>query len=72
MTLATIGVLLTAAITAPAAKYALDLNWTEASLNGVCGATGVCGAPRDAKLLLFPIPVTQLGSNPLLVQNPGY
>src|SRR5215472_15917329 len=34
MTLATIGVLLTAAITAPAAKYALDLNWTEALLVG--------------------------------------
>jgi cell volume regulation protein A len=32
--LATIGVLLTAAITAPAAKYALDLNWTEALLVG--------------------------------------
>jgi potassium/hydrogen antiporter len=34
MGLATIGVLLTAAITAPAAKYALDLNWTEALLVG--------------------------------------
>jgi len=34
MVLATIGVLLTAAITAPAAKYALDLNWTEALLVG--------------------------------------
>jgi cell volume regulation protein A len=34
MALATIGVLLTAAITAPAAKYALDLNWTEALLVG--------------------------------------
>ncbi len=32
--LATIGVLLTAAITAPAAKYALDLNWAEALLVG--------------------------------------
>ena len=30
MVLATIGVLLTALITAPVAKYALDLNWTEA------------------------------------------
>jgi cell volume regulation protein A len=29
MVLATIGVLLTALVTAPAAKYALDLNWTE-------------------------------------------
>ena len=34
MVLATIGVLLTAAISAPAAKYALDLNWTEALLVG--------------------------------------
>src|SRR3954468_6290867 len=32
MVLATIGVLLTALITAPVAKYALDLNWTEALL----------------------------------------
>src|SRR5437660_12226738 len=30
MVLATIGVLLTALIAAPAARYALDLNWTEA------------------------------------------
>ena len=30
MVLATIGVLVTALVTAPAAKYALDLNWTEA------------------------------------------
>jgi hypothetical protein len=42
------------------------LSWTEASANGVSST------PRDAHLLLFPIPVTQLGSNPLLVQNPGY
>src|SRR5579864_3999328 len=34
LSLATAGVLLTAAITAPAAKYALDLNWTEALLVG--------------------------------------
>jgi potassium/hydrogen antiporter len=39
MTLATIGVLLTAAITAPAAKYALDLNWTEALLVGAVVAS---------------------------------
>src|SRR5579872_1134220 len=37
--LATIGVLLTAAITAPAAKYALDLNWTEALLVGAVVAS---------------------------------
>jgi hypothetical protein len=46
--------------------------WTESSLNGVCGPTGVCGAPRDPKLILFPVPVTQIGANPKLVQNPGY
>src|SRR6267142_1954520 len=34
MALATVGVLLTALITAPVAKYALDLNWTEALLVG--------------------------------------
>ncbi len=39
MALATIGVLLTAAITAPAAKYALDLNWTEALLVGAVVAS---------------------------------
>ena len=46
--------------------------WAEASLNGVCGATGVCGAPRNPRIILFPVPVTQIGSNPNLVQNPGY
>jgi cell volume regulation protein A len=39
MLLATIGVLLTALITAPVAKYALDLNWTEASLVGAVVAS---------------------------------
>src|SRR6516165_12048937 len=34
LVLATIGVLVTAALTAPVAKYALDLNWTEALLVG--------------------------------------
>jgi cell volume regulation protein A len=37
--LATIGVLLTALITAPVAKYALDLNWTEALLAGAVVAS---------------------------------
>jgi cell volume regulation protein A len=37
--LATIGVLLTAMITAPVAKYALDLNWTEALLAGAVVAS---------------------------------
>src|SRR3979490_2556596 len=39
MTLATVGGLLTAAITPPAAKYALDLNWTEALLVGAVVAS---------------------------------
>src|SRR6202051_4637842 len=39
MALATIGVLLTAMITAPVARYALDLNWTEALLVGAVVAS---------------------------------
>ena len=39
MVLATAGVLLTALITAPIAKYALDLNWTEALLVGAVVAS---------------------------------
>src|SRR5437868_5987814 len=39
MVLATIGVLLTALITAPFAKYVLDLNWTEALLVGAVVAS---------------------------------
>ncbi|MGN6115005.1 MAG: potassium/proton antiporter [Nitrobacter sp.] len=39
MMLATVGVLLTALITAPVARYALDLNWTEALLIGAVVAS---------------------------------
>lgn len=39
MVLATIGVVLTALITAPAARYALDLSWTEALLVGAVVAS---------------------------------
>ncbi|MDE5455143.1 potassium/proton antiporter [Bradyrhizobium sp. CSA112] len=39
MVLATVGVLLTALIAAPAAKYALDLNWTESLLVGAVVAS---------------------------------
>jgi cell volume regulation protein A len=39
MMLATVGVLLTALITAPVAKYTLDLNWTEALLVGAVVAS---------------------------------
>src|SRR6201996_4852228 len=44
MVLATIGVLLTAVITAPVTKYVLDLNWTEALLVGaVVASTDAAG-----------------------------
>jgi cell volume regulation protein A len=39
MTLATLGVLLTAALTAPVAKWALDIGWTEAMLMGAVVAS---------------------------------
>jgi cell volume regulation protein A len=39
MVLATVGVLVTALVAAPAAKYALDLNWTEALLVGAVVAS---------------------------------
>jgi hypothetical protein len=40
--------------------------WSTTMLNG---KTDMTGEPHK---ILFPIPVTQLGSNPLLEQNPGY
>ena len=51
MMLATVGVLVTALITAPVAKYALDLNWPEALLVGRRGGVdrrrgGVSAGPR--------------------------
>src|SRR6202171_4719006 len=39
ITLATVGGLVTALLTAPVARYALDLNWTEALLVGAGGAS---------------------------------
>jgi cell volume regulation protein A len=39
MVLATVGVLLTAVVTAPAARYVLDLNWTESLLVGAVVAS---------------------------------
>src|SRR5437763_538793 len=47
LVLATAGVLLTAALTAPAAKYVLDLNWTEALL------VGAVVASTDAAAVFF-------------------
>src|SRR5581483_5948670 len=47
MVLATVGVLLTALITAPVAKYVLDLNWTEALL------VGAVVASTDAAAVFF-------------------
>jgi len=53
MVLATAGVLLTALITAPVAKYVLDLNWTEASLVGaVVASTDAAAAELPARWLL--------------------
>jgi hypothetical protein len=40
--------------------------WSTTMLNGKQNQTS------KPHLILFPVPVTQLGSNPLLVQNPGY
>src|ERR1700732_3422557 len=48
MVLATIGVLFTALITAPFAKYALDLNWTESFLVGA-----VVASPDAAAVFLL-------------------
>ena len=42
------------------------LSWTEASLHGHVNKS------TEAFRLLFPISSNQLGSNPLLTQNPGY
>ena len=54
-------------------RHGKFLTWTESSANGVCGANPAAGCPaRAAHRILFPVPVTQLGSNPNLVQNPGY
>jgi len=47
MVLATIGVLLTAMVTAPVARYALDLNWTESLL------VGAVVASTDAAAVFF-------------------
>jgi hypothetical protein len=47
-------------------RHGKFLSWTEATANGVSST------PRDAHFLLFPVPSTQLASNPLLKQNPGY
>lgn len=47
-------------------------SWTESSLNGVCGASGVCGAARNPRVTLYPIPDAVIGANSLLSQNPGY
>ena len=47
-------------------RHGKYLSWTEASKNGVSSS------PRDARLILFPVPAPQIASNPLLTQNPGY
>ena len=47
-------------------RHGKFLSWTEASLHGHVNKSS------EAFRLLFPISSKQLGSNPLLVQNPGY
>jgi starch-binding outer membrane protein, SusD/RagB family len=47
-------------------RHGKFLSWTEAS------AGGVAATPRDAHLILFPIPAPQVASNPKLLQNAGY
>jgi len=47
-------------------RHGKFLSWTEAS------AHGHVAKPSETFRLLFPISSNQLGSNPLLTQNPGY
>ena len=48
-------------------RYGQFLNaWSTTMLNGKVAQTS------KPHLILFPIPVTQIGSNPLLIQNTGY
>jgi hypothetical protein len=47
-------------------RHGKFLSWTEASLHGHQNKSA------EAYRLLFPISSNQLGSNPLLTQNPGY
>jgi hypothetical protein len=47
-------------------RHGKFLSWTEASLHGHVNKSS------EAFRLLFPISSNQLGSNPLLTQNPGY
>jgi len=47
-------------------RHGTFLTWTEASLNGHTSKAA------EAYRILFPISSNQLGSNPLLKQNPGY
>jgi hypothetical protein len=54
-------------------RHGKFLNWTESSINGVCGANPQAGCPaRAAFRVVFPISINAMGSNPLLVQNAGY
>jgi hypothetical protein len=47
-------------------RHGKFLSWTEASANGHTDKSA------QAYRILFPISSNQLGSNPLLTQNPGY
>src|ERR1700749_630570 len=65
MVLATIGVLLTALITAPVAKYVLDLNWTEALL------VGAVVASTDAAAVFLLVHAQGLRLRPRVGATPG-
>jgi hypothetical protein len=49
-------------------RHGKFLSWTDAAT----GVNGVAAAARAANLILFPIPASQIASNPMLVQNAGY
>ena len=65
LVLATIGVLLTAALTAPAARYVLDLGWIEALL------VGAVVASTDAAAVFLPGPCPRIAPAAARRRDPG-
>lgn len=54
-------------------RFGQFLSWTEATVNGVCGANPQSSCPARAPFrVVFPVSVNAIGSNPLLKQNFGY
>ena len=64
MVLATIGVLVTALITAPVAKYALDLNWTEVAAGRRRGGLDRCRGGVSARAHAGPAPASPCRRDP--------